>query len=738
MQISIFSNVSKVSTVLQHPFELSTPTSLQVDRKNTTRRGRTSPPDSYPRHDMYNVPRPTDSTHSPPPPASDALYQVPRSDPLSQESAEVPTSFAVSPTQKDNVYSVPKPLGNGVAGDLYSAPRPHRQQSREETPTTPDTGGSVIYNVPSSRPAPPQQQQQLQQQSHVQMVRPTPENGHELYNTPRAVVAHDPYNSPQPVSSAPVGTPQAPQSASQTPQSGHELYNVPRAVGGNTQDEYNGLYNVPRSVDAQTELYNVPKPAARQGSYDSLQSVQNSAEYQASKPGGNPTTAGPPHHRKPIPTPEQETYSVPRSANPPSSPVGSRRGENNGRRYPYDYVDHRLQKGTLKSSRSLESLVRHRVSLSPDAPSQQSARAQRTPSPRALKHKYIEIDIDEFTDSNSSSPSGRGRTRQQMHTRPENMYAEISDTESTHHRGSHPGNTSTLPAQAHSYQHTNGAAKPANNTTPLPLQQGRMYLSQSTNAGLDGVSKEARALHEDGYELVLPADDAARNVAMKQQKQATLPMTINRAQSVPAYNRNPHRVTNGVHPVIGEDTNTSVLGTSNPHSHRPTTDEYVIVNRREFNTPTQPRDIPVPLPQTSHGGASSHALNVGSSSGIIVEDEYEIMSSVNTTRPPQFSMASSVPSKKWGSVSTSNGSPGIGSMSRGSQQSARDSLDLESVETGSRASVGSGGHPDELVGPLSPIDAGALQIRHSDPARPNVVRLASGSPHDLSSSKELK
>ena len=43
----------------------------------------------------------------------------------------------------------------------------------------------------------------------------------------------------------------------------------------------------------------------------------------------------------------------------------------------------------------------------------------------------------------------------------------------------------------------------------------------------------------------------------------------------------------------------------------------------------------------------------------------------------------------------------------GSQQCVQGLLDFDGVETGSRASVGSGGHLGELVGPLIPIDAGA-------------------------------
>ena len=676
---------------------------------------------------------------------------------------------------------MPKSAGNG-AGDLYSAPRPLRQQSREEISSTPDAGnGSIIYNVPTSRPATQPQQQTLS--SFPGMVK-VAESVSEHHDTPRNIPEQELYNSPRPAAvSVPVSTHQS-SSSVQLPENGHELYNAPRAapaavsvpvsthqtsssvqLSENGHELYNvpraaldakqeDLYNVPRSLEPGTDLYNVPKSRSN---YDSLQTVQNSKQYHANQPGGNSVSAdrAASQHRQPLPTPDQETYSVPRSANPPS-PVGERRAEANGRRYPYDYVDHRLkhlEQGALKSSRSLESLVRNRVSLSPDAPSQPQSQSHRTPSPRALQHKYIEIDIDELRESSPSSPLGDSTGRRvepysSTHTqsRSENVYAEISDSESGQRRGSHPGNITGQPTPSSRQQLMNSAQKlSAVNNTPLPQQQGRPYILQNTNAGLSSVSKEARALHEDGYELVLPAEDAARNLALKQKQAATMPMSIARTQSVSSYNRSTHHhmMTNGVHPPMGGDAGQAILGTSSPHSHRPNTDEYVIVNRRDFKqTPTLPRDIPVSQPPQS--GALSQTPSTGSSSRFIVEDEYEIMSSVKIQdvnrggRLTQFTMASSVPSKMWGFAPSSNGSPTTNSVSRGTLQSVRDSLDLESVETSSRASVGSGGHLDEPVGPLSPIDSGAPSIAQSGSGKKNVVRIASGSPLDLTSSKELK
>ena len=694
---------------------------------------------------MYSVPRPSGSTSSPPliPPntSTDTLYQVPRPnsvDHLSQESAEIPVSFAISPTQKDNVYSVPKP-----GSDLYSAPRPQRQMSRDEIPTTPDVGGSVIYNVPSSRPLPIQQQQQP---VHPQMVRP-PESDQELYNTPRAVALNGHDHQIHTLAS----THQIPTNTPQTPQNGHELYNVPRsALESTRQEEDEALYKVPRSLEAPPDLYNVPKPSQTRSSYDTLREVQNSADYRANKAGSIPTSATPVHQqniiRQPIPTPEQETYSVPRPANPPS-PVGVRRGDTaNGRKYPYDYVDHRIprgdNRGVLKSSRSLESLVRNRVTLSPDSTlsSQPHGLAQRTPSPRSLNHKYIEIDVDEFRETSPSSPSSTGKRfhLQPQQQRQENVYAEISESESSaRRRGSHP--ESTGPQQVNG-----GPAYTAVNNTPLPTQQSRVYVPQQSNGNSLNVSKEARALHEEGYELVLPADEAARNRTLQQQKHATLPMNIHRTQSVStSFSRNTHHLANGGHPHVGGDTSFSKFSTSGPQNNGTGTDEYVIVNRRDMNLPpTQPRDIPVPLLHDS-GFSESQGLNAGTPSRILFEDEYEAMSSVKrdtVTRQPQFAMVPSVPTKKRGSVPSSNGTP---TGARSINRSVRDSLDLDSIDSGSRASLGSGSHLDELVGSLSPIDAGVPPMPpppyngNGGPGRKSVTRIASGS-HDISLSKELK
>ena len=648
----------------------------------------------------------------------------------------------MSPTSKDNMYSVPKPFGNG--SDLYSAPRPQRQASTEELPNTPDTGGTVIYNVPSSRPVVVGVTSQPQA-----MVRPPQDNSHDLYNTPRPTPVgngHEFYNTPRAALGNGITLPSGGSDASHNGDSAgnHEVYNVPRAaLESNAQLGEDSVDKVPRSLEAPTDTYSVPKPTQKRKNYDSLEAVHNSADYKANngsvaplsihdhasirEPMGVAPLSIHDHAsiREPMPTPDQDTYSVPRPSNS-SSP-------SNKRRYAYDYVDHTLPRtvnGRLKSSRSLESLVRNRVTLSPENPT--TERSYLTPSQRALRHKYIEIDLS--SRPSSTSPNRHQRQQNGQVVKNDNLYAEIPDTQIR--RSSSP-TTITYQTDPNRY-----ATVPSNlrasaiNNTPLPSQEQM----SSTNA-IHNVSKEARALHEEeGYELVLPVHKTARNLAI--QKQATLPMNIGRTYSTSQSSR--HTITNGRHPGNLAVTQYS---TSGPQGQSPGTDEYVIVNRRDFNQPTQPKDIPVPLPQAHSNNFTSQILNTSTpSSRPIAEDEYEVMTSVKKQvstlggNNGELSNVPPVPIKKHGSLSNRHSSVSIpNSLPRSDligRQSLRNSLDLESIETGSRTSTCSSNHLDELVGPLSPIYSGVHPL--GIPEKKNVIRIASGSPHDITPSKHLK
>ena len=554
------------------------------------------------------------------------------------------------------------------------------------------------------------------------MVRP-PDDGHELYNTPKASVAngHKLYNTPKQAVSVSSGAPPP-----VSPEGGPGVYNVPRAAldSYTQQQEDDGLYKVPRSLEDTSETtYNVPRSLQKPANYDSLQTVFNNT-------GGDNDRGTPSAHfqissRQPMPLPDQDPYNMPRPSSSFSPTSGRRgRGGEEGQRYPYDYVDHTLPRGAngvLKSSRSLESLVRNRVTLSPEAPSQtQTARAHRTPSPRAREHKYIEIDVDEF-------PPSPDRKEQQKR-KGENFYAEISDAHPGHQHTPH--RYSTTPPETNHYTIVpSNLPTSAVNSTPMPSQSGHASLGQS-NGDTNSASKEARALHEEeGYELVLPAEAVARNVALQQQRQiATQPWNMQRAYSVSQ----------------GQRAQQAQFSTSGPVDGSGCIDQYVIVNRRDVNQPTQPRDIPAPVTTENNGVINPPSVPVS-------EEQYEVMTSVKKQvagvnkstggqKGAQFTMVPVVPSKKRGSTSSKSASFPRSDVN--GQHSVRDSLDLESVETGSRTSVASSGHLDDLIGPLSPVDSGVHSITSYPPGVPtgkkNVIRIASGSPHDVSPSKDLK
>ena len=666
------------------------------------------------------------------------------------------------------MYSVPKTAANG--SDLYSAPRPQKQMSIEDTPSTPDVGGTVIYNVPSSKP-PPINQPQPQQP--MKLVRPLQDHrGQELYNVPRVAAAtatgsengHEFfYNTPRASleSSVPLlnggggggiggGGVQNGSSATDC----LELYNVPRSARESfalqtEDDDSDGQYKVPRSLDA-LDVYSVPKP--KRENYDSLEAVHNSADYKSNNGRGAPFN-DPADSRQPMPTPDQDMYNVPRPSNSTSP--------SNGRRYPYDYVDHTLPRtanGKLKPSRSLESLVHNRVKqLSPDHHSQhriQTVAGERSNRTRTLKHKYIEIDIDDLKPS-PSSVARRGRLehqhslQEQEQQRTDNLYAEISDAKQPQ-RLSHPNTLHHLDRGRYTSVPSNLRATYAvtttNNNTPLPTHS-RIHHSSSSGA-VNSVSKEARALHQEGYELVLPADKAARNLALRQQ--ATQPVSIGGGGRTHSVSTAAGRQAVNNNGGSGQSGNWAVsqFSTSGPQCHQNSgTDEYVIVNRRDVNQPTQPRDIPVPLPQTHND--SFTLLDTTLLYRPPPEDQYEVMTSVKKQvvtsirvvggpHGVEFSMVPPVPTKKRGSVSSTHGSvvSQTNSLPRSDvigRQSLRNSLDLESVETGSRASTCSS---NDVVGPLSPIDPGTHSL--SIAGKKNVVRIASGSPHDISPSKDLK
>ena len=187
------------------------------------------------------------------------------------------------------------------------------------------------------------------------------------------------------------------------------------------------------------------------------------------------------------------------------------------------------------------------------------------------------------------------------------------------------------------------------------------------------------------------------------------------------------------------------LSSSGPLKPNPLTDEYVIVTRQDFNHSTQPRDIPVPLPQAGTTKISQ-AVNPLSTSVDPLQDDYEVMNAVKRQihldriagSGPKFQMVPPVPAKK----GMANHGNSTSQLEANRRQSMRDSLDLDSVESGSRVSVASSNQLEEVVGPLSPMETSMnspLQIvpNKSTPNK-SVVKIASGSPSDITPSRDLR
>ena len=124
----------------------------------------------------------------------------------------------------------------------------------------------------------------------------------------------------------------------------------------------------------------------------------------------------------------------------------------------------------------------------------------------------------------------------------------------------------------------------------------------------------------------------------------------------------------------------------------PMTDKYVIVTRQDFNHSTQPRDIPVPLPQAGTTKISQ-AIDPLSTSVDPLQDKYEVMNAVKRQihldriagSGPKFQMVPPVPAKK----GMANHGNSTSQLEANRRQSMRDSMDLDSVESGSRVSVAS-------------------------------------------------
>ena len=646
-------------------------------------------------HDVYSVPRPATSS-SQSPPTTDSLYNVPRAQ--QNGSSDHPPHLlpASSQSGQENLYNIPKPASD--ASGLYNVPR---RQSAQNGGVLSDN--SALYNVPPSRAGPK-----------------IDHDGTEMYNVPR------------------------PAAVAVTHQNGHEFYSVPRRATEVSMppQQGDGLYNVPRPSDATQAdtLYNTPRPHQGKGNYDSLEAAQKSAQ-QHQQVGTDQVRSAfvrfPSNSRLVRPDPGRDVYNVPRPSNSSSSlflnipPHGNR----------YEDIDasNPRHRGTyrLKPSRSLESLVHRRVNTSPNSsPSQ--IRAHRTPPPH--NHTYIEVDIDDM-----GTP-----VRPQDHNiqNRENLYAEIPE-DNLPRRASHPSHLCSA-----------GQPDKSNYYTTIP-SDGRMVLLMNNSSPYnnhfqhtDPGTEAARALHKEGYELCLPADEGAKSRAAPvyhtPPRHIPRKTTNNRqtiAQSYSAQSTLDNVTRMDVGRRGGEQTDVQ-LSSSGPSGPSLLTDEYVIVMRQGMHQPSQPRDIPAP--QLHHTSTVNSIPSQSPISAVDMDDQYMEMSSAQlqvrrqTVGSTNHHPPPPVPVKHRGSVSSSTGVRG---SSRRSASQLRDSLDLDTLsmsETGSQ-SAGSCNHLDDLETLQSPLGwtgGGKMMYVSASPQRvptkPSLVRIASGSPHDIAPSRQLK
>ena len=642
-------------------------------------------------HDLYSIPRPTTSS-SQSPPNTHSLYNAPRAH--QNGSSEHTSHLPPASSEQDNLYNVPK-LASDASG-LYNVPR---QQGAQNGGVL--SNNSALYNIPPSRAGPKIEH-----------------DGTEIYNVPR------------------------PATEAGTHQNGHEFYSVPRRATevSAPPQQGDGLYNVPQPSDAaQTNtLHNIPRShQEKKGNYNSLETAQRNAQQQLVGADQVRSTSVRflPNSRLVRPNPRQDLYSIPRTSNP-SSPLFLHAPPQEKRYEDIDMSNPRYRgTHTLKPSRSLESLVHRRVNTSTNSsPSQ--FRAHRTPPPH--NHTYIEVDIND-TGAPIPPPQAQGIQNR------ENLYAEIPE-DSLPRRSSHPSHLSSAAQADKSNYYT---TIPSDGRMVLLMNNSSLYNNQIQHT--DPGTEAARALHKEGYELCLPADDGARSRAVPvyhtpprsiPRRSTNNPQTIAQSYSAQSTLDNVTRMGMGRR---GGGPIEMQLSSSGPSGPNVLTDEYVIVTRQGTHQPSQPRDIPAPQLQHTNTVGSPPLQSPMSVAGM--DDQYMEMSSAQLQVRRQTMGSSNhhapppVPVKHRGSVGSSTSLRG---SSRSSVGQLRDSLDLDILstsETGSQ-STGSCNHLDDLESLQSPLwwpkMTSVPSAPQMVPTTPSLVRIASGSPHDITPSRQLK
>lgn len=547
-----------------------------------------------------------------------------------------------------------------------------------------------------------------------------PKPADQVYNVPKPYTRNvsDTYDFPRPADSA---------------EGDQSLYNTPRSITQHTSDE-NFYTNVPRSSSDPTsdDTYSVPRtPTAA-----TLNAIKQT----------NTTTQGQGN--------SHELYNVPpRRGNRTSSPPTTG---------PYDSVDYNVPRGLslrkLRPARSFESLFTRRVNQVPSG-------SHVSPPELADGHNMY-VDIGRNHSNKPNPQTGYGR---------ENLYAEIPEDYIPRRGQIEAGinENKITPGSSHS---------PPVSSQAIPTSGGaELYDQVPRRQG----SKKQRELVSQGYELCLPAESAADDMRMmtlpnpKKRSSETPPRNIPRDEKLlekydiqlpSVRSARPHSEADLIESDGISRTSkhsSDILGSSIPaDSAFPVNDEYVIITHRDTRPkfiPTQPQGIPgqdVSELLTNSGSGSNQPSNQNAD----FSEEYQLMSAVKINRShltydtPNPTLIHTV----------GNGGQSKMILARPNSDFVQDvqyemvnpsdfkrlnsesSLDMEGISPrnsrpfeqqrnfshGSLGSVFSEGSEGEVQSPTDGHDT--TSTAEAAVAVKSRMRIASGSPRDLSGSLDLR
>lgn len=598
---------------------------------------------------------------------------------------KVPQPRLQAEQSAENLYKVPQPHLHTEHENLYKVPQPHPhvEQGAENLYKVPqphvhtEQGAENLYKVPQSHLHAEQGAENLYNVPRSQTDPADPEN---LYNVPRRQGdqgTESLYNVPQPQS--------------------EELYKVPRSDAGSIRD----IYNVPR-LQSSNMTDGTLMEGEQDNAYYSIPSDMAVAENVYNIPQSS----------------SDNTYSVPRSVEEGAPRVPLPRQDNR-----YEEIDIQPTR-KLKTSRSFESLYTRRVHPHP-----RTRFSPELPSPTKGNY-YVDIDLD-------------------GHIANEHMYAEIHD---------HPSRLENSPRQNPATWATGESNFYATipDSKPSPPKVRRPTPELST----EGVAK-AQELARQGYELCMPVseDDKSKTLPPRG-AMSTPPRTIPRTN----YNlleKYGIQVPNGVC--------TTDNGKAGPHSVVPSScpatdgknlmDEYVIITRSM--QPSQPQAIPprnIQRTETTGSSSTNRAVDdyeimttPGSSSAGKPMDDYEIMTSakLNLKQMIQTPEATQIPPQPAEVTHTTSANDSHGNLSHfGSSDNFNHTYgnvgtDGTSDEDNMSPAEGGGTSYGNIVasgGPYQPEEGlyqtprpVGTQVPHKQ-----LVRIASGSPHDRTPGSDLR